>query len=53
MDIILTGDFNFPNDTVEWITSEDGLLPIQKLGTNDSKAVFNALLDSTRQRFSI
>ena len=46
MDIILSGDFNFPNDTVEWFTSEDGLLPLQNSGTNDTKAAFNALLDS-------
>jgi len=49
MDIILTGDFNFPNDTVEWVSSDDGLLADRKQGRTNTNAAFDFLLDTMTQ----
>ena len=49
LDIILTGDFNFPANIVEWIPSDNGLKPNRKSGTCDEKIAFGMLNDLANQ----
>ena len=52
MGVIFTGDLNFPEDIVEWVISDDGLLANRKPGINATKFAFDQLLDST-SRFNL
>ena len=49
LDIILTGDFNFPANIVEWIPTDNGLKPNRKSGTCDEKIAFGMLNDLANQ----
>ena len=46
--IILTGDFNFPERTVKWVTNDEGtVIPVREIGTNDEKKAYDKLASIT------
>ena len=47
MEIILMGDFNFTQDEVKWISSEEGLIPNYNEGITPEKQGFSMLLSLT------
>jgi len=48
-EIILTGDFNFPANVVEWIATEQGLIPNRKDGNSEEKLALGSLIGITNQ----
>ena len=45
LSIILTGDFNFPERVVSWISSEEGVIADAKEGSSEEKTAFKLLMD--------
>ena len=43
--VVVSGDFNFPEHVVEWNISKEGVFPNQKVGSSDEKIAFGLLLD--------
>ncbi len=49
LEIILTGDFNFPKTVVEWTSSDDGPVPTRHPGSCGKKLAFDQLTNVASQ----